>query len=330
MWLLIGIAVALQLKGASFFIIPVFFALLAFFILLRQERPSLIGMALISVPLLFIMSPLVKMFPVGLGLKILFVSAIFVVLIFGLLLPVLGYFKHKKRWAYLFFIMAFATFLKAHFNSNFTPEKPKPNSLIYALNTDTNESLWASYDAVLDHWTKNYLGENPPKANALNNNTFGSKYGSGFTYTQKAEMKAILQPKIEISFDTIIGDTRHFNICITPQREVQRMELFSDSTNVFKDFKVNGVEAYKAKDSDYAFENRWENRLFSYFISNNEPLDLFFSVPKTQKTTLELYEASFDLLENKNFSIPKRDENMIPKPFVLNDAIVLKKTITLD
>jgi len=329
-WIIICIVIALELKGASFFIIPVFFALLAFFVLLRQKRPRLIIMALVSIPLLFIMSPLVKMFPVGLGLKILFVSAIFVVLIFSLLLPVFAYFKHKNRWAYLFFFVVFFAFWKAHFNSEFTPDSPKPNSLVYTLNTDTNESKWASYDRTLDQWTKKYLGENPPKANALKNNTFGSKYGSGFTYTQNAELKAIARPKIEIDLDTIIGDTRHLSVCISPQRKVHRMEVFSDSTNLFNAFKINGVDAFRQKDSDYVFEKRWKNRLFSYYVSNNEPLDLLISVPKSQKTTLELYEASFDLLENDSFNIPERPENMIPKPFILNDAIVLKKTITIE
>ncbi len=329
-WVILCSIIALELKGASFFIIPVFFALLAFFVLLRQKQPSLVIMALISIPLLFIISPLVKMFPVGLGLKMLYVSAIFVVLIFGLLLPVLGYFKHKKRWAYLFFLFGFTAFLKAHFNSSFTIERPKPNSLVYTLNTDTNEAFWATYDVVLDPWSKDRLGENPPEANALNSSVFGSKYKTEFTYMQKAQTKAIPAPVVETTFDTIIGNTRHFNICISSLRDVQRMELFSDSTNVFNAFKVNGVAAFKEKGSDYVFEKRWKNRLFSYFVSNNEPLDLFISVPKTQKTTLELYESSFDLLENEHFSIPKRQGTMMPKPFVLNDAIVLKKTIILE
>jgi len=34
-------------------------------------------------------------------------------------------------------------------------------------------------------------------------------------------------------------------------------------------------------------------------------------------------------LDNPLFSIPERADNMIPKPFVLNDAIVVKKTIKL-
>ena len=44
-WLLINVAVFIFLQGAAFFIIPVFFALLSFFVMLRQERPNLLAMA---------------------------------------------------------------------------------------------------------------------------------------------------------------------------------------------------------------------------------------------------------------------------------------------
>ncbi|MGB6269114.1 MAG: M28 family peptidase, partial [Olleya sp.] len=246
-WLIICTAIALQLKGASFFIIPVYFGLLALFVMLRQKQPNLILMAVLCIPVLFILSPLVKMFPVGLGLKMLVVSAIFVVLIFGLCLPVFGVLKHKKRWSYLFFFFGIIAFFIAHLNSGFKPDTPKPNSLIYTLNADDNTALWATYDNVLDTYTKNFIGESPSEASTLNKNTFGSKYASGFTYASNAPVKAIPMPKIEISNDTIIGETRYFNICVMPQRDVQRMEVFSDSTNLFKSFKINGVEAYRKK-----------------------------------------------------------------------------------
>ncbi|WP_397364333.1 M28 family peptidase [Olleya sp. R77988] len=328
-WLIICTAIALQLKGASFFIIPVYFGLLAFFIMLRQKQPNLILMAVLCIPVLFILSPLVKMFPVGLGLKMLVVSAIFVTLIFGLCLPVFGFLKHKKRWSYLLFLFGIIAFFTAHFNSSFMPDTPKPNSLVYTLNTDTNSAFWATYDKVLDTYTTNFLGESPSIATALNKDTFGSKYASGFTYASNAPIKAIPKPKIEISNDTIIGNTRFFNICIMPQRAVQRMEVFSDSTNLFKSFKINGVDAYRAEGDSLVFNNRKKNRLFSYFVSKNEMLDLQISVPKNQKTSLQLFEASFDLLNNPLFSIPPRSNNMIPKGFILNDAVIVKKTITI-
>lgn len=329
-WLIICTAIALQLKGASFFIIPVYFGLLALFVMIRQKQPNLILMAVLCIPVLFILSPLVKMFPVGLGLKMLVFSAIFVVLIFGLCLPVFGVLKHKKRWSYVFFFLGIIAFLSAHFNSGFTIDTPKPNSLVYTLNTDENKALWATYDTVLDTYTKNFLGETPSEASALNKNTFGSKYASGFTYAANAPVKAIPMPKIEISNDTIIGNTRHFNICIMPQRKVKRYEVFSDSTNLFKSFKINGVEAYRKEGDSLVFKNRLKNRLFSFFVSQDELLEMQISVPATQKTSLQLFEASFDLLENDLFSIPERNDNMIPKPFVLNDAVLVKQTIKID
>ena len=330
LWLVVCTIIAFNLKGASFFVIPVFFALFSLFLLLRQEKPNLMAMALLSVPVLFVMSPFVKMFPVGLGLKILYVSALFIVLIFGFVLPVFGFFKHKDRWSYLFMFFGIIFFFKAHFNSNFTTDKPKPNSLVYVLDTDDNTAVWATYDTVLDTWTRNFLGDEPDNASDLNKNIFGSKYASGFTYAKKAPVKSISKPKIEISNDTIVANKRHLNICIMPTRKAQRIEVFSDSTNVYNSFRINGVDAHRTKDSEFVFEKRENNRLFSFYVSGNDPLELFFSVPATQKTTLELYEATFDLLENNQFTIPKRESDMIPKPFVLNDAIVLKQTISIN
>jgi len=270
------------------------------------------------------------MFPVGLGLKIVFVSSIFIVLIFGLCLPVLAYLKHKKRWSYLFFFFGIITFFIAHFNSDFKPDTPKPNSLVYALNADENNAVWATYDTTLDQFTKNFLGNEPETAATLNQNTFGSKYGSGFTYLKSAPIKAIPKAKIEISNDTVIENTRHFTVCVMPQRNVQRIEVFADSTNLFKSFTVNGIKAYRGGNDSLVFKNRWRNRLFSYSVCDDEPLEMQISIPKNQKTNLQLFEASFDLLDNELFSIPPRERNMIPKPFVLNDAIVVKKTIIIN
>jgi len=328
LWLVICVIVAIKLEGASFFIIPVFFGLLSLWVLIRQQKPSLILMALLAFPVLFIMSPLVKMFPVGLGLEILFVSAILVVLIASLLLPVFGFFRHKNRWSYLFFFLAFCFFLSAHFNSDFTEQSPKPNSLVYTLDADTNTAVWATYDNVLDDWTQNFLGDDPDIFNE--DKSFASKYRTGFSFTKNAPVKAIAAPTIMIKSDTVIGASRHINMVIKPERPVNRMELFADNTIIFNDFNINGLDTYKKNENSNAFENRWRNRLFSFYVSDSDSLILKFTVPKEQKTKIDLFEASYDLLENNQFTVPKRSDYMIPKPFVLNDAIMVRKTITID
>ena len=332
-WILICGVVAFKLKGASFFIIPVFFALLSLYLMIKYGKGKAVRlsfMTLLCFPVLFIMSPFIKMFPVGLGLNMLYVSAIFIVLIFGLLIPVLGTFKHKNRWSYLMFLFAFITFISAHFNSGFKLEKPKPNSLVYVLDHDNQTASWATYDDLLDDWTRNFLGDDPDVVTETNQNIFASKYKSGFTFTKSAPLKAMLYPEIETYDDTIIGDSRHFKISIRPNRNVNRIELFSDDTNLFNSFTINGVDAFRQENDKYVFTNRKNNRLFGYHVVDDESLDMFISVPKDQKTTFTFYEASFDLLENDLFTIPKRARNMIPKPFVLNDAVILKKTIRID
>ena len=328
-WLLICALVAFKLEGASFFIIPVFFGLISLLVLIRQQEPNILLLVFLALPVITIMSPLVKMFPVGLGLKILFVSCVLVVLIFGLLLSVFASFPRKNQLASLIFLATIFFLVKAHFNSEFTENNPKPNSLLYVLNANQQSAVWATYDNVLDHWTKTYLSENPEPASELQKNTIGSKYKSGFTFTKPAELKSISEPSINILKDTIIDDDREISLVITSNRYAKRFEIFSDSTNVFRDFEVNNVKAKKEKNADYVFENRLNNRLFSYYVSDNEPLILEFTVPKTQQTNFTIYEATFNLLNNPELGVQKRDSSMIPKPFVLNDAVVVKKEISI-
>ena len=52
-----------------------------------------------------------------------------------------------------------------------------------------------------------------------------------------------------------------------------------------------------------------------------------FSVNSATVLDLELLESSFDLLTNPLFQITKREHWMMPTPFVLNDAVVIRQTI---
>src|SRR5690606_5673801 len=130
-WLLLNVAIFIALKGAGFFIIPVFFGLISFFILLRQERPNLTAMVFLAVPALFLLVPLIQFFPVGLGLKMLVVSCVFTVLLFSLLLPVFGFYKMKSLLPILCLLFAIFFFIKAHSKTDFSEERKKPNSLTY-------------------------------------------------------------------------------------------------------------------------------------------------------------------------------------------------------
>jgi hypothetical protein len=67
-----------------------------------------------------------------------------------------------------------------------------------------------------------------------------------------------------------------------------------------------------------------------YHLGNNDTeLTLSFSVDLDQKLDLILNEVSYDLLTNKNFNLKPRAANMMPMPFVTNDAIIISKKLDL-
>ena len=323
LWLIINLFIAFKLKGAGFFIIPVLSSVIMLgYHVVTQKSNSVLNLIL-TIPTLFILVPFVQMFPIGLGLKILTGSAVLTVLIFGLLLPVFGSFPKKKAWGTLFLVLALAFLYKAHQSAAFEAGKAKPNSLLYVYKADENKAFWATYDSNLDEWTKGYLGEKPESAEMLNKNKMYSKYNSGFSYMAKAPIKNILKPTIHFLKDSVIQGTRHLKISITPNRNVNRYNVFFNKTKP-QNLIANGVKEVAFKSNISSKDNQ---KVLTYYVKNNEPLVIEFSIPKNQTLDLDLKESSFDLLENPLFSMSKRRDWMIPKPFVLNDAILLEQKV---
>jgi len=323
-WLLINTAIAFLLKGGGFFIIPVLCSLLMVgFFVITQKSNAVLNLIL-SIPTLLLIVPFIQMLPIGLGLKMLFVSTILTVLSFTLLLPIFGSFSKMKTWSLAFLLLSFGFFAKAHTTSGYENGKAKPNSLLYILNGDTGKAYWASYDKTTDEWTKGYLGEKPKNADALNNQKLYSKYGSEFTFMNDAPIKDIKSPTIEFIKDSL-GINQHFyKIIITPNRNVNRYDIFKNKSFEINTLKANGVFETKLNDK---ISGKTSNKIISYYVVNNEPLILEFSTPITQLFDLSLMESSFDLMNNPAFSMAKRRSWMMPTPFVLNDAVVITQKI---
>jgi len=323
-WIVINGALAFSLQGAGFLIIPVYFGLFTFgtFIITQKSNKRL--NLIFGIPALLLIAPFIQMFPIGLGLKVLFGSAILTVLTFGLLLPVFGAFAKKGFWSLLFFTLAIGFFAKAHYSSGYEFGKAKSNSLLYVYNADTNKANWVTYDTNLDSWTKSYLGENPKEATALNETPLFSKYNSEFTYSKEAPLKNLKKPTIEFLEDRIVVNQRYLKIRISPNRKVNRYDIFANEKMVIHNFKANGASDLDQKGSKY---QRNGKKILSYYVVDNLPLEMQFSIDTSSPLDMELMESSFDLLTNPLFSMRKRENWMMPTAFVLNDAVVIKEKI---
>lgn len=321
-WLIICGAVALYLPGASFFIIPLFALLACLLILINQKEPNLYILVFLALPAIWIYAPFIKMFPVGLGLKMMVASTVLTTLTFYLLLPIFGFYKSKGKLAFLSQLLFVLFMVLAHFNSGFSKDHAKPSSLIYVLNTDNNSAQWVSYDHELIDWNKQYF--EGPSLDQGNYQVISSKYSSGFTYSASAPLIDIAPPKVEKDIDTIVGDNRLVKLTITPQRPVNRLEIFTN--NVYPSAaKVNNLEL-----SAFYLKDRKRSKLLTHYISDNDATILELTFPKDQVLELQIYEASNDLLSHPLFNVSERPETSIPMPFILNDAILTTKTIRFE
>ncbi|NDP26165.1 MAG: M28 family peptidase [Flavobacterium sp.] len=324
LWILINLLLAFFLKGAAFLIIPAFAGLLMLASFVLTQKSKWILNLVLSIPTLLLIAPFIQMFPIGLGLKELFGSAILTVFAFGLLLPIFGSFMRKGMLSIILFVLAIGFFAKAHYYSGYELGKAKSNSLVYILDADKNKATWATYDTNLDEWTKTYLGQNPKDAKAFNSISLPSKYNSGFTFTADAPMKFLSKPVVEFLKDSIVGANRYLKIRITPTRKVNRYDIFANENLVIQNFKANGLTLLGQKGSKY---ERKGKKLLSYYVVDQLPLEIEFSVAATSVLDLDLLESSFDLMSNSLFSMAKRANWMMPTPFVLNDAVIIKEKI---
>ncbi|MEO9502537.1 M28 family peptidase [Nonlabens ulvanivorans] len=325
-----GLIPGVFLPGAGFFLVPLIAGLLMVWLNINQRRPSYILLVILAVPALFIFTPFVKAFPVALGMGILFVAAILTTLLIGLLIPIIGHYRRKDLLSFIGLIATLVCVGYAFAKAEFTPSQPQSTSLVYIQNQDDQTAQWATYDEVLTDWTKAKLGESPAAASELNKNTIDSKYGTGFSYAATAPYKELAPVRVETLIDSLHADLRTVKMKIYSESVIQRLEVFCDTTYVFEDGKVNGREVYKAKVSKKALPNRWGNRMLSYYVTNNEPLELELTFKADVEPEFQFYAASFDLLKTKALDVKPRPLEQMSMPFVLNDAILRKRYVTLN
>jgi hypothetical protein len=318
----------MYLPGAGFFILPVIVLLVILLlgIFSKTIAKTTVFFTLLTVPVLIVFAPLLKMFPVGLGLKMLGISTVFTVLLFGLLVPVFQQYKNHKQFANIFLLIGCGALISASLSASYNYERKQPNSILYVWDTNLGEAYWASYNAKTDEFTQQFLGEDPNQG-SYDTNTFKSKYNTDINLHTQTAVKSLQKPLITIVSDTIVDNNRTVCLSIVSQRHANKIELLAKTPIRFKSFKVNDEALKNTTDNAYVLEVD-KGTIMSYFITEeNELIDLEFVVDQNQQFDVDIVEAKFDLFTNDQFEITPRTKDMIPMPFVLNDATVIKTNI---
>ncbi|MDB4643325.1 M20/M25/M40 family metallo-hydrolase [Flavobacteriaceae bacterium] len=322
-WLVINVLIAFYLKGAAYFILPFYCALVSFWILIKREFTSVYIHLLLALPAVLIFSPLIQTFPVGLGLKTIVISTIFTVLLFGLILSVIHSFEYKQRVTQGFILVALGFFLYAHSTHDFSEDRKKPNSLLYTQSLEEQKAHWLTYDTTLDDWSKEYLGINPKVASSLIGSAARSKYNSGFTFASEAPFYEIPHYESTTLKDSVFGGKRAVTIKLEANKKADVLRLYVNQDINFDSLSYNGVEV--SENLSYTTEN---NRLLTFYVQEQDALEISYTIAKDTELSFTLDEYSFDLMNNPWVKMSPRTMSMMPKPFVFNDALVVKQKIT--
>lgn len=327
-WLMINAVIVFYLKGAAFFILPVIILLIIQSILIfsKNKVQPILLFTFLSIPVLIIFSPFIKMFPVGLGLKMLIISVIFTVLLFGFLTPVFKQYVQLKKLSFLLFFIGGMLFISAEIRAPFSLNRKQPNSIIYVFDTNKNESYWASYNTEVDEFTEQFLGENPISG-SYDNKVTASKYKTAIKLHTKAPKISIAKPVIQFVSDTIIGNNRIVDLEIVSKRNAHKIEILTNNPLKLKSLKVNNELLKNPNNKKFALSINSGTLMSYYRTSKNEVINLELIVDKNQQFDLDVLEIKFDLLSNSNFKIHKRADYMMPMPFVVNDATVIKTNL---
>lgn len=324
-WLLLNIGVAYFLKGAGFFILP-FLTLLIIWIMIifskRVNNRNIVMFIVLALPSIIIFSPLLYMFPVGLGLKNVVISTILVILLLSILLPVFEGYTNKKSLPLLFGFIAVLAFALSYYYGRFNEEQKFPNSVLYFADKDTKEAYFASYDYKTDAFTQQFLSENPQKGDL--SSFFSSKYKTPIRLYHKSSWITLTPPLVtKVQNDSLYPDKSVWSYTIVKTRNTAQWYISSADSLSYYDFECNGVLVEKNELNP--LKKQPKAKVVSYFLTpEKDSLHLKLVVPKGHQPKLDLYDISYDLLENPNFKHTSRSQSMMPKPFVINDATVLK------
>jgi hypothetical protein len=332
LWLLMNIAIAIALPGAGFLVMPVFFALTGLYLLVfyghdgpNKRIISLLTMFL-ALPIIMLLAPFILALIVGLGLNAIAIGTVFTCLLVVIVAPMLLKTSEVSHLRNLMLLLSAGFMVISIFESGYSPDRKKPNSINYIVDNDNKSAYWTSSNRTLDDFTQPFFSTQPsllPWRYALYPHTSRSQV----RHYQQTLVLPLAAAEISITKNSVDGTQRHISLVITPKRPLHLIQLATFQHLEVKKLSVNGQVFTK---HGVPIENTYNNGFFFKYImaSPLEELNLDISIVDNGEVSLKVFETAFDLFERFT-DIKPRDEIFMPEPFMVNDATIIGQTLVL-
>ncbi len=324
-WIIFGFVFALKLTGAHFFILISLLGTIALAVNVYSTKPQATVTLMLFAPVLLIFTPFLKIFPVALGLMILPFSGLLITLILSVFISCIIIPKQYYINKWIFILPLICIYIFAETQASFNPSRPKPNSLYYFQDHDTQSAFWFSRDNEIDNWTKTFFEKGRLDAPALNEFKKQHGYaGYGANIVAKTENKNIATAQVEVIYEREYTDKHIYKLEITPQRPIHKMVLIHNTPVNLLKLAINKEILHEGKPKSI----KANRRMASIYRQNELSFVIDIELSPGENLDFTLIEMSPNILESRHFDIQPRPDELIPKPFINSDSIITKQKYT--
>ena len=238
------------------------------------------------------------------------------VALLGLLAPQLALVARvlQRRWlpaavTLLAVLVGVGLLLAGNAASGYDAAHPRPDTLFYALNTDTGEANWATLDPEPDQWTKRFLGGDPEESTL---EAFLSGGGSTRILTHSAPVAPLKPPELKLLGQEANGTTRTLRLHLSSPRGAWRAYLLPGRGVEILALGVNGKPPQEVGDESFA-----------YTAFPPEGVDLTVKVRAEGLVRFTVFDKTNGLPRIPGVTLPKRPDTVMPAP-LSDDAEIFR------
>jgi hypothetical protein len=324
-WLLLLIVVSFFIPGGSYLLtwplLSGLVSLAAFFLLNGQRRNSVrLKMTLLAcaAPGILLMAPLMYLLHVALAIQAAGLLVVLTVLLLGSLIPLISLTAGRSRWILpgASALAGVALVLIAFVTSGFDTSRPKPDSVFYALNTDSGRAVWASADQEADQWTAQFLDG---KSNRGSIEEYAPLTYKGFL-TGEAPPASLDAPSLTVLGDDSDGGVRTLRLRVASQRQAPVIGMYVEQAGEDLKAEVNGKGVERADGDRLAVR---------YFAPGPEGVELTLRFKQSTPIKLRVMDQTYGLPQLPNTKIKERTDNLMLSSYPYADSTLVSRTFAL-
>ena len=187
--------------------------------------------------------------------------------------------------------------------SGYDSNHPRRNTLMYILDHDAKEAVWASTDTKVDSWTSLFLGDDPTREPLHALYPFFPREG----FVAEAPVADLRPPSITVLTDARGPEGGVLSLLIRSERGAPTLDVYLDQGTELIASSVNGQRVTGQWDSQWYFGIR-------YYGVGSDGIILDLTLTSDRKIGVSVVDQSYQLVPESLEGFPDRPRHMMPEP----------------